>query len=88
MKTVEEWFSDYGVCHQNPINKKIHFICVPVIFFTSIGMIWAIPSFSANPYINYATIAMGIVFLYYARLSVPLAIANLFFFVLSRKKQL
>ncbi len=27
------YLQEYGLSHQNPINKKIHFICVPVIFF-------------------------------------------------------
>jgi len=31
MKTIEEWFEEYGESHQNKTNKIIHWICVPTI---------------------------------------------------------
>ncbi|EMN72849.1 PF06127 domain protein, partial [Leptospira interrogans serovar Bataviae str. UI 08561] len=34
MKSVETWLDEYGESHQNPINKNIHWICVPSIYFT------------------------------------------------------
>jgi len=43
MKTAQEWFDAYGVSHQNPTNKAIHWVCVPVIFFTTIGLFMSIP---------------------------------------------
>ena len=44
MKSLEEWFTDYAVCHQHPTNQLIHVICVPAILFSTMGLIWAIPS--------------------------------------------
>lgn len=32
-KTLTTWLNEYGVSHQNPLNKKIHIVCVPIIFF-------------------------------------------------------
>lgn len=43
MKTVHQWFAEYGVSHQNPTNKLIHWFAVPVIYFTVFGLLWQIP---------------------------------------------
>lgn len=37
-RSLDEWLADYAVSHQNPINKKIHWLCVPVIFASILGM--------------------------------------------------
>jgi uncharacterized membrane protein YGL010W len=42
MRTLEQWLSDYAESHQNPTNKKLHNICVPVIFFVLIALVWKI----------------------------------------------
>ena len=43
MRTAQEWFDLYGESHQNPTNKAIHWVCVPVIFFCTIGLFeWAV----------------------------------------------
>ncbi|MDD1780229.1 DUF962 domain-containing protein [Enterovibrio sp. ZSDZ35] len=44
MKSLEEWFEEYGESHQNPINQKIHKVAVPGIFFSVAGLLWEIPS--------------------------------------------
>lgn len=49
MRTKAEWFREYSKSHQNPINIKIHKICVPLIAYSLIGMIWLIPSPSSYP---------------------------------------
>lgn len=43
MKSLEAWLDEYSVTHQNPVNKKIHKICVPVISLSLLGMLFAIP---------------------------------------------
>ena len=43
MKTLQNWFDEYAVSHQNKLNKKIHYICVPIIYFTIVGLLFAIP---------------------------------------------
>jgi len=37
-KSLQQWLADYAVSHQHPINKKIHWLCVPTIFASIIGM--------------------------------------------------
>lgn len=57
MKTLDEWLEDYGVSHKNPINVKIHKVCVPLIMFSLLGMLWAIPfPISVALFINWATV--------------------------------
>ena len=43
MKTLNHWFDEYSISHQNKINKGIHYICVPVIFFSIVGLLMSIP---------------------------------------------
>ncbi len=43
MKTLEQWYSEYSESHQNPLNRKIHKICVPAIFFSIVGLLIQIP---------------------------------------------
>ena len=43
MKTVEQWLDEYGESHQNPLNKIIHWLCVPLIMLSLIGLLWNIP---------------------------------------------
>ena len=37
-RSLEQWLSEYAVSHQNPLNKKIHWLCVPTIFVSLLGM--------------------------------------------------
>ena len=44
MKTAQQWFDEYAVSHQNETNQFIHYICVPAIFFSVIGLFMSIPT--------------------------------------------
>jgi len=35
--------SKYGESHQNPTNKLVHWVCVPLIMFSLIGLLWSVP---------------------------------------------
>ncbi|NLR82152.1 DUF962 domain-containing protein [Chitinophaga eiseniae] len=74
MKTIHQWLDDYGTSHRNPTNKLIHWICVPAIFFSIVGFLYAvqIPGISFM-YLTLAHIALLAVILYYLRLSASLA---------------
>ena len=82
MRTLEQWFEEYAVSHQNPKNKAIHYICVPAIFFSIVGLLMSIPSTFLNnllhlnqPIIeNWAVVVLLFVLVFYIRLSVPMAI--------------
>lgn len=90
MKTLEQWFDEYAVSHQNPKNKAIHYICVPAIFFSIVGLLMSIPSAFLNnllqlnqPIIeNWAVPVLIFVLLFYLRLSFVMAIKIAFFSVL------
>ncbi|MDX3774051.1 DUF962 domain-containing protein [Chromatiaceae bacterium AAb-1] len=43
MKSAQQWFAEYAVSHQHPVNKLIHWFAVPVIYFTVFGLLWQIP---------------------------------------------
>lgn len=89
MKTLQEWYDDYAVSHQNKTNQQIHYICVPVIFFSIIGLLMSIPNDLwrsmglENPMIgNWAVAVMIPVLIFYLRLSFSLFLRMLGFSVL------
>ena len=62
-RRVEQLIAHYGESHQNPGNERIHFIAIPLIMLSLVGMLFAL-----HPYVAYAFVAASMV--YYARLSV------------------
>jgi len=40
MKTAQQWLAAYAANHRNPINQRIHRICVPAILFSVLGLAW------------------------------------------------
>ncbi|MDX5338690.1 MAG: DUF962 domain-containing protein, partial [Cyclobacteriaceae bacterium] len=44
MRKIEALLEEYGESHQNQTNKLIHWICVPAIFFSIVGLIYSIPA--------------------------------------------
>jgi uncharacterized membrane protein YGL010W len=42
-RTIQSWFDEYSANHQNEHNILIHWICVPAIFFSVIGLLGSIP---------------------------------------------
>lgn len=81
MKTAGQWLDEYGVSHQNPVNKAIHWLCVPAIYFTVVALLFALPfPFAAKSlWLNWATIAVVLVSLYYLRLNLLLGVSMLLF---------
>lgn len=41
-RSMQQWFDAYGESHQNPTNKLVHWICVPAIFFSILGLIYLV----------------------------------------------
>jgi uncharacterized membrane protein YGL010W len=73
MKTADQWFMQYGQSHQNPVNKQIHWVCIPLIVTSLLGLLMAIPLQLGSPWVNPATILLGLALVYYATISVRLA---------------
>ena len=70
MRKVDEFFSRYAESHQNPTNKAIHWVCVPLIAWSVLALIWA-----WSPVAAYVFIAAALVF--YLWLSPAIAIGML-----------
>jgi len=73
-KTMQWYLDKYGESHQNDTNKLIHWICVPSIMFSLLGLIFAIPFPFAEKGLltNWAAVFLALALLYYLRLSVPM----------------
>ena len=86
MKKIDLLLEEYGSSHKNKINKLIHWICVQAIFFSIVALIWSIPlgplenlKINDYQYINWATIALVFVVVYYIKLSPLLTIGMIIF---------
>jgi len=75
-KTVDQWFAEYGESHQNPMNKLIHWFCVPLIYLVIFSLLWEIPQpdwLASVPLVNWAVLGAAVTMTFYVRLSKPLA---------------
>jgi uncharacterized membrane protein YGL010W len=69
-RSIDILLEQYSESHRHPTNELIHFVCVPVIVFTLLGILWAI-----HPLAALAAVAAAMV--YYFRLSRPFAFGML-----------
>ncbi len=78
MRSADEWFAEYGESHVNPTNKLIHWICVPAIVVSVIGMLWSLPVPAAfeqiSPALNWGTAFVMAAVVYYFLMSVTLGL--------------
>ncbi len=83
MASIHPLLDEYGESHRNPTNKLIHWICVPVIVWTVIALLWTAPFPAALQSdvipVNWATIVLALVQIYYFSLSARLATGVLLF---------
>jgi uncharacterized membrane protein YGL010W len=61
-REVDRLLGHYGESHQNPRNERIHFVAIPLIMLSLLGLLWA-----AHPWLAVGFVAASLV--YYARLS-------------------
>ena len=77
MKSIHHWLEEYGESHRHPTNKLLHWVCVPLIAFSSLGMLWCMPfplpagflSEELTPILNWASLFTLAALLFYLRLS-------------------
>jgi uncharacterized membrane protein YGL010W len=86
MRKIDMLLSEYGESHKNETNKAIHWICVPLIFFSVVGLIASIPSQvvqnllgTSSPYANWALVTLVLILIYYISLSISLTIGMALF---------
>ena len=102
MKEIDTWLDEYGQSHQNRVNKMIHWVCVPLIMLSLIGLLSelrisehaiAIGVGSGSDlsgysglffYLDLGTVLILLAFVYYLRMSVPMAVGMLAVAILLR----
>ena len=78
MKNIHDWFSEYGESHQNETNKLIHWICIPLIFWSIIALLSLIPDTILNVFnnsflndlVHWGTLIIILGLFFYLRLSI------------------
>lgn len=88
MRRIDELLAEYAVSHQTKFNKAIHYICVPLIFFSIIGLLACIPFPDAisnllpdilQPITHFGAVLILFGLIYYLRLSFTLFFGMLLF---------
>ena len=85
MKTIQQWLDEYSVSHQNHTNKLIHWICVPLIFFSITGLFYSIElpvKLVGNLNLNLAVIMLVLAIAYYFMLSRTLWVGMFLFAII------
>ena len=88
VKPLQDWIERYESFHQNPINRRIHLLCVPLIITSLIGLLWCVPVWIPGtetwyPSPNLAMVVMVLVSIYYLRLSISIMLGVCFWAFLS-----
>jgi uncharacterized membrane protein YGL010W len=74
-RQVDVLFDKYAESHQNSTNELIHWICVPLIVFSLLGLAWSIPfphlAFLGryNGFVNWGSFLIAFSVFYYYKLS-------------------
>lgn len=78
IKTMQDWLDSYGVSHKNSTNKTIHWICVPAIFVSIIGLMSGVDlslfGFEMMAYTHLGSLFLIFGLLFYLRLSIVMTI--------------
>jgi uncharacterized membrane protein YGL010W len=67
MRPVDRLFEGYARYHRHPVNKAIHWVCVPLIVWSVLGLLWSLSPAAA-------WLAIGAALVFYVWLSIPLAL--------------
>ncbi len=93
MKSLDTWLEMYGESHQNKTNQRIHEVCVPLITWSLLGMLWCIPRPAFFGYFNWAWAFVIVASIFYLSLKnlkaisvalglvIPFMLLTQFFFV-------
>jgi uncharacterized membrane protein YGL010W len=77
--SIHDLFEEYADSHRNPLNKVIHWVCVPAIFFSIILLLLQV---RLHEYVSLASVSIVAVVLYFLRLSPPFAAGMVFLYIL------
>lgn len=70
MSRAATFFDRYALHHRNPVNKTVHWICVPLIVWSVLGLVW-----SAAPLAAYVALAVALAFYLWLSPSLALGMA-------------
>ena len=77
MRPVQSWLDEYSESHRTTTNKSIHWICVPLIMLSIVGLLWCLPVPKAwvvrSPFFNWGVVVALLVLIYYYLLAWRLA---------------
>lgn len=81
-RSLRQWLDAYAVSHRNPINKFIHWFCVPAILFSILGLasqtgLWLTLSLTTILLVFYARLSLSLTLAMGLCLSVMLALIGL-----------
>lgn len=85
MRTADHWLNEYAESHTHRANAALHWVCVPLIVASLIGLLWSLPvprAFSdSSPALNWGTLFLMAAVVYYFIMSISLAFGMLPFVV-------
>ena len=70
MRTIDTLLARYGDSHRNHANEWVHIVCVPLIVFSVLGLLWSVHA-------AVALVGSVAALAYYMKLSRPLALGML-----------
>ena len=70
MRAIDQLLGEYAESHRHPVNKRIHYVCVPLILFSTLGLLWWV-----HPLLAATLVVVSLV--WYLRLSPSLALGML-----------
>ena len=76
MRTLTQWLTEYGQSHRNAFNERVHFVCVPAIVLSVLGLLSSVPiprMWAGIWGLNWATLFAACALIYYCCLSWSLA---------------
>lgn len=86
MSNADPWLDRYERDHTHTVNRVLHWMCIPVVIASIVGMLWSLPVprvFSdASPVLNWGMFFLMAAVVYYFILSITLAVALLPFVLL------
>lgn len=78
MRKIDVLLQEYAESHQNSVNKLLHWVCIPAIFFTIYGLIRTIPvpnwMYGISSDLSWASLILSLALVYYIVLSLSLSI--------------
>tara|TARA_B100000902_G_C27119383_1_gene817860 strand:+ start:97 stop:564 length:468 start_codon:yes stop_codon:yes gene_type:complete len=78
-KNINDWVDSYAESHQNSTNKKIHWVCVPLIMFSLLGLLSAVKLFDVKGFeMNLCYVLIIFAWLFYLNLSLVISIGMFF----------